>query len=74
MILEIEKIEGGLRWDNTERYFTYSVYSQGFDIQGIDLANIELDNQVYVICSNDSTIDGLTFANIQDEIDYIYQS
>lgn len=73
MILEITKIAGGLRWDNQDRLFTYSILPQGYEITGFDIGNIELDNQVYVICSNDSSIDGNIFPNVSDEFNYIYQ-
>lgn len=73
MILEINKISGGLRWEDKDRYFTYEILPNGYDIQGIDLCNIELDNQIFVLCSNDSTIDGVQFNNINDELNYIYQ-
>lgn len=73
MILEINKISGGLRWEDQDRYFTYEILPNGYDIQGIDLCNIELDNQIFVLCSNDSTIDGVQFNNINDELNYIYQ-
>jgi hypothetical protein len=72
MIVKFIKIPNGLRWDNIDRFFTYDYLPNGYEIQGIDLANIELNNQIYVMCSNDSSIDGKTFSNIQDEIDYIY--
>lgn len=72
MILEITKIEGGLRWNNQDRLFTYQMLPSGYDIQGVDLCNIELDNQIFVLCSNDSTIDAIKFDNIQDELNYIY--
>jgi hypothetical protein len=72
MILEITKINGGLRWDGTDRLFTYSVLANGYDITGVDLCYIELDNQLYMMCSNDSTVDGNHFTNIADEISYIY--
>lgn len=72
MILEITKIEGGLRWHDQDRLFTYSIFSQGYEICGSDLVNIELNNQIYMICSSDSSIDGNRFDNINDEISYIY--
>ena len=72
MILEITKIEGGLRWNDIDRYFTNIYFPNGFDIQSLDLAQIELNNQVFMLCSNDSKVDGLMFSNIQDEIAYIF--
>ncbi len=72
MILEITKIEGGLRWNNTDRLFTYSILANGYDITGVDLCYIELDNQLYMMCSSDSSVDGQLFSNINDEIAYIY--
>ncbi len=72
MIVEFTKIPNGLRWDNQDRLFTYSIVSQGYEILSMDLAQIELNNQMYMICSCDSTIDGNKFDNISDEINYIY--
>jgi hypothetical protein len=72
MIVKFIKIPNGLRWNGKDRLFTYTYFPNGYEIQGIDIANIELDNQIYIICSNDSSIDDITFTNIQDEIDYIY--
>ena len=72
MILEITKIEGGLRWSGIDRYFTNMYLPNGFDIQTFDIAQIELNNQVFMLCSSDSTIDGILFNNITDEINYIY--
>jgi hypothetical protein len=44
----------------------------GYQIERHDLAYIELDNQIFLLCSDDSTVDGKIFNNIQEEIDYIY--
>jgi len=73
MILEITKIENGLRWDNQDRLFTYSILETGYEITGDDLCYIELDNQIFMLCSKDSSIDGIMFNNITDEINYIYE-
>jgi hypothetical protein len=72
MIIEFTKIPNGLRWDNQDRLFTYSIFLQGYEILGMDLAQIELDNQMYMICSCDSSVDDLRFENINDQISYIY--
>jgi hypothetical protein len=72
MIIEFTKIPNGLRWDNQDRLFTYSILSQGYEILGTDLAQIELNNQMYMICNSDSSVDGITFENINDQISYIY--
>jgi hypothetical protein len=73
MILEIVKIPNGLKWDNQDRLFTNSIFEIGYEIQGIDIALIELDNEVFMLCSKDSSIDGIMFNNITDEINYIYE-
>jgi hypothetical protein len=73
MIIEFTKIPNGLKWDNQERLFTTEHLPNGYQIERHDLAYIELDNQIFLLCSEDSTIDGNTFSGIQDEIDYIYQ-
>jgi len=72
MIIEFTKIPNGLRWDNQDRLFTYSIFLQGYEILGMDLAQIELDNQMYMICNSDSSVDGVRFENINDQISYIY--
>ena len=72
MITEFIKIPNGLRWDNTDRYFTYSILPSGYETFPPDLANIELDNQLFVLCTLDSTVNGQSFTDIQDEIDFIY--
>jgi hypothetical protein len=72
MIIEFTKIPNGLRWDNQDRLFTYSIFLQGYEILGMDLAQIELDNQMYMICNSDSSVDDIRFENINDQISYIY--
>lgn len=72
MIVEFTKIENGLRWDGIDRHFTYTYLPLGYEIQGDDIGQIELDNQIFILCSNDSTIDGISFDIITDEIEYIY--
>ncbi len=71
-IVAFNKIPNGLTFDNKDWMFTYSIFTSGYEIQGDDFAFIELNNQIVVLCSKDSTIDGLGFSNIQDEIDYIF--
>lgn len=73
MILEITKINGGLRWNEQDRLFTYSILTSGYEITGNDISNIELDNQIFILCSNDSSVDSRQFTNIMDEINYIYE-
>jgi hypothetical protein len=72
MILEITKIPGGLRWDNQDRLFTNSIFPTGYEVQGVDSALIELDDQVFMLCSKDSSVDSTMFSNIADEIAYIF--
>lgn len=71
-IVAFSKIENGLMFDNKEWFFTYSMLPMGYQIQGDDVTIIELNNQIVMLCCKDSTIDGLGFSNIQDEIDYIF--
>lgn len=72
MIKEFSKINNGLNWDNIDRHFTNQMLPNSYEILGDDVATIELDNQVFMLCSNDSKVDGLMFSNIQDEIAYIF--
>lgn len=72
MIVEFTKILNGLNWDGKNRTFTNEYLFNSYEIDGLDLANIELDNQVFVLCSKDSTIDGISFNDIQSEIAYIF--
>jgi len=73
MIVNITKIQGGVNILGKDRFFTYGLLPQGYEIIGDDIANIELDNDITPIFIKDSTVNGVTFTNIQDEIDYIYQ-
>lgn len=72
MTLEITKIDGGLRWSDVDRHFTNMYLPNVFDIQTFDIAQIELNNQIFLLCSKDSTIDGISFNDIQSEIAYIF--
>lgn len=72
MIIDFIKIDGGLRWNGQDRTFTNQYLPNSYQIEGVDLANMELDNQIYMLCSNDSTIDGISFNDIQSEIAYIF--
>ena len=72
MTIEFTKINNGLNWDGIDRYFTNDMLPNSYEILGDDVATIELNNQVFMLCSNDSKIDGLMFSNIQDEIAYIF--
>jgi hypothetical protein len=33
---------------------------------------IELDNEVFMLCSKDSSVDSILFSNITDEMAYIF--
>ena len=72
MTLEITKIDGGLRWSDVDRHFTNMYLPNIFDIQTFDIAQIELNNQIFLLCSKDSLVDGLGFSNIQDQLNYIF--
>ena len=72
MIIQMTKTPSGLFWDNQEWNFTNVIFPNGYEIQGNDLAFIELNNQIIILCCKDSTVDGLGFSNIQDEINYIF--
>lgn len=72
MILQISKIENGLNWNDQDWNFTNSILPNGYEIEGDDLGFIEVNNQVVCLCCKDSTVDGLGFSNIQDEMNYIF--
>jgi len=74
MIVQFTKIPNGLNWNNQDRFFTKTILENGYEIQSEDSAILEMDNQIVFLCSNDSTIDGKSFINIQEEINYIYIS
>jgi hypothetical protein len=74
MIVEFTKIPNGLNWNSQDRFFTKNILKNGYEIETNDSAILELDNQIVFLCSNDSTIDGKSFTNIQEEINYIYIS
>jgi hypothetical protein len=72
MILQIVKIPNGLSWDGKERFFTNTIFPNGYETFGDDFTFIELDNDVFILTCEDSTIDGLQFSNIQDQLNYIF--
>jgi hypothetical protein len=72
MILQMTKTPNGLFWDNKEWNFTKAILPDGYEIQGDDFAFIELNNEITMLCCKDSTIDGIGFSNIQDELNYIF--
>jgi hypothetical protein len=72
MIVAITKINGGLHILGKDRFFTNEIYPLGYEIIGDDIANVELDNDITPIFIKDSQIDGQSFTNIQDEINYIF--
>lgn len=72
MIMEFTKITNGLNWNNQDRFFTKNILENGYEIESDDSAILEFDNQIVFLCSNDSTIDGLAFSNIQDQLNYIF--
>lgn len=72
MIVEFTKISNGLRWHDEDRHFTSTYLPNGYEITGVDMCMIELNDQIYMLCSSDSSVDGQTFENINDQISYIY--
>jgi hypothetical protein len=70
--MEFTKITNGLNWNNQDRFFTKNILENGYEIESDDSAILEFDNQIVFLCSNDSTIDGLAFSNIQDQLNYIF--
>lgn len=72
MILQMIKIQNGLNWNNKDWFFTNLHFPNSYDIQGDDLAFIEMNNEIIMLSCKDTTIDGLGFSNIQDQLNYIF--
>ena len=71
-MLEVFTISGGLFFNGKEHYFTYEMYPQGYNINGDNTCDIELENSLYFFQNGDFTLDGQVTSSIQDFINQIY--
>jgi hypothetical protein len=74
MILEVTKIENGLNWSGEDRYFTNNLFESGLSYLLIDTINmsIELDNQIYGMCVETASIDGIMYSTSQEFANAIF--
>jgi len=66
MILEVTKIENGLNWSGVDRFFTNLYYENGYEALDPINLTIELDNQIYGMCVETSTLDGIKYSDSQE--------
>ena len=71
-MLNVIKIENGLNWTNEDRFFTNEHYEFGYEIADAINLTIELDNQIYGMCVESATIDGITYNTSNDFVNAIF--
>jgi hypothetical protein len=71
-MLNVIKIENGLNWNNEDRFFTNEYYEFGYQIADAINLTIELDNQIYGMCVESATIDGITYNTSNDFVNAIF--
>jgi hypothetical protein len=71
-MLEINKIPNGLHFYNQDHYFTFNMHQRGYNINGDDSCDVELDNSLYFFQNGEFTLDGQITSSIQDFISQIY--
>jgi len=71
-MLEINKIPNGLHFNNQDHYFTFNMYQNGYNINGNNTCDIELENSLYFFQNGEFTLDGQVTSSIQDFINEIY--
>lgn len=71
-MLHITKIPNGLFFYEKEHYFTYDMYTQGYNINGDNTCDIELENSLYFFQNGEFTLGGQVTPSIQDFINEIY--
>lgn len=71
-MIDIIKIEGGLRWDDKEKFFTYIIFESGYELIDTNHISIELDEQIYCLGADSVTIDGDFCLDSQDLVNKIF--
>jgi hypothetical protein len=71
-MLEIYKIPNGLHFHNQDHFFTFDMYQDGYNINGDNTCDIELENSLYFFQNGEFTLDGQITSSIQDFITQIY--
>jgi hypothetical protein len=68
MILQVTKIENGLNWSGEDRHFTNNLLESGLSYSLTDPINmsIELDNQIYGMCVETASLDGIMYSTSQE--------
>ena len=71
-MLEVTKIPNGLHFNDEDHYFTFDMYQSGYNINGDNSCDIELENSLYFFQNGEFTLDGQITSSIQDFITQIY--
>jgi hypothetical protein len=66
MILEVTKIENGLNWLGEDRFFTNTYYENGYEALDPVNLTIELDNQIWGMCVETASLDGVMYATSEE--------
>lgn len=71
-ILNLNKINGGISWNNQDKFFTSKFYNESYDIPDIKHIVIELDMVLFWFNVDQITVDGLIFSDPIDLRNYIF--
>jgi hypothetical protein len=71
-MLKINKISKGINFNNENHYFTFDMLPNGYNINGNNTCDIELENSLYFFQNGEFTLDGQVTSSIQDFITQIY--
>lgn len=71
-MLEINKIPNGLHFNNQDHYFTFDMLPNGYNINGNNSCDIELEDSLYFFQNGEFILDGQITSSIQDFITQIY--
>jgi hypothetical protein len=71
-MLNVIKIENGLNWNNEDRFFTNQHYESGYEIADTINLTIELDNQIYGMCVETASLDGIMYSTSQEFANVIF--
>lgn len=66
MILEVTKIENGLNWSGEDKFFTNLYYVNGYEISDPINLSIELNEQIYGMCVETASLDGVMYATSEE--------
>jgi len=71
-MLNINRIEGGLKWDDVDRFFTNTSLENGYDRLDDFFIHCELNSNIICFDSREVIIDDFTFKSSDELIEFLY--